>query len=836
MKATEKSNRFYGSRNSPLHQQGDIYPQAYRERYHDVEADSLDGYTEDETDLPSDLDSASHDPNPPMPQDIRHTAAQNHGSSSGHTSFGERARARPDLAVNTVTSHSTGPSSNNANVVTAASPSQPQRAESVKERSPLQQLETTLGDLSKEEKRARVERAERIAAQRASQQAEHGAAADEMRGTPIHRKPVPQPDHLPERFETLVRDQDRRERSASQASESTPINGNGNYGTLSSQERYQDDTRQAQQGKPMLGHTPSGRDTYDASRTGPAAAAAIDAIQASRWRSQGSSYQQGHQAAGNHSPAATLDPSRSVNPADVNQRMPSSELPQGVSGHHSQSIAQHPHSHEHHRKPEIASGSQHQGQNSHHQGQLPRETQLKDEGDPSRDPVAPNDVRLKDNAGPTFSIPPQTYLGQQARERVGFGNVDPNQHAADHKQEKKHHHHAHFSDILHINNRAERRYVENLSPEDWRTAKIGRLTATDLDLEGQRGNTARLSRDHHQTHNHQRHGQTGFSPALSLKCGPLLRFTGIQSASEGNSTRRFWRGSAMIVTHDNDSDYRTVPVMRIFKQPAKLLHAHDAVQPAADDESDPLVGNVKLGRKGQQLYVRAVHQLASASDLSRVENDEGLFEHSSYSGRDKEVAGRISSIDGEKLQQYSDIPGHRLFAERGVTFWRFLLEVELTEEQERIAYRINGGPALAFWVPSKHQTMNMMFHSCNGFSHDVDKDAFCGPDPLWRDVLSKHQSKPFHCMVGGGDQLYMDCVMQDTKVFKEWIDLKHAERKHSASFDEEMQNELEQFYLDRYAMWFSTGLFGMATSIIPMVNIWDDHDLIDVSVVCPITV
>ena len=28
-------------------------------------------------------------------------------------------------------------------------------------------------------------------------------------------------------------------------------------------------------------------------------------------------------------------------------------------------------------------------------------------------------------------------------------------------------------------------------------------------------------------------------------------------------------------------------------------------------------------------------------------------------------------------------------------------------------------------------------------------------------------------------------------------------------------------------MWFSQGLFGMANSQIPMVNMWDDHDIID---------
>ena len=57
-------------------------------------------------------------------------------------------------------------------------------------------------------------------------------------------------------------------------------------------------------------------------------------------------------------------------------------------------------------------------------------------------------------------------------------------------------------------------------------------------------------------------------------------------------------------------------------------------------------------------------------------------------------------------------------------------------------------------------------------------------------------------------------------------------QKFRTPFSTELQNELEQFYLDRYSMWFSQGLFGLANSQIPMINIWDDHDIIDVSKLC----
>ena len=31
---------------------------------------------------------------------------------------------------------------------------------------------------------------------------------------------------------------------------------------------------------------------------------------------------------------------------------------------------------------------------------------------------------------------------------------------------------------------------------------------------------------------------------------------------------------------------------------------------------------------------------------------------------------------------------------------------------------------------------------------------------MWRDVLNNHQTRPFHVMVGGGDQIYNDAVMR----------------------------------------------------------------------------
>jgi hypothetical protein len=460
----------------------------------------------------------------------------------------------------------------------------------------------------------------------------------------------------------------------------------------------------------------------------------------------------------------------------------------------------------------------------------------------------------------TYSVPPQTAAGQQARQQVGFDE------AGDDKQHK-------FRDFLHRSHSDKRAYTASSKPlEDWRKGSIGKLTLGDLDLDnippprpkpqpqdGETDATWWEKKDRRASASSTRQGSgqyegpyeeeaQSFRPALFLKCGPLLRYTGLrqESSTTSGKSREMWRGSVMIVTEDAASETPTPPVLRMFAQPMDL---HNPPNPASHqvppEEEDPVAGQVKVSRTGRPLYVRPAADVEPNVDLSREENNYGLFSATrtpllgpqSTSGSEDRPSqnqritfqdkSRIKARDGERLGKYREVKAHRLHGERGVTFWRFNLEIELGPQQTRIAYRINRGPAIGFWVPARGETMNIMFHSCNGFSLAVEPDNFSGPDPLWRDVMNRHQRRPFHVMLGGGDQIYNDAAMRDTELFRDWLQIKNPERKHGTDFSEEMQEELEEFYLNRYAMWFSQGLFGMANSQIPMVNIWDDHDIID---------
>jgi hypothetical protein len=333
---------------------------------------------------------------------------------------------------------------------------------------------------------------------------------------------------------------------------------------------------------------------------------------------------------------------------------------------------------------------------------------------------------------------------------------------------------------------------------------------------------------------------TRFKPPLFLKAGPFLRYCGLRRERKQGRVprdaprpeREVWRGSVMIVTQDSNSSYELAPTLRLFLQPIDLLPPPptEVNGPVAPEYVDPIAGLPKIGRDGRTLYIRPVEHLEEAKDLSKEESDEGLFETNKtpLDGKaDTKPTHQKSHYDGEKAGKYKEIRGFRLHAEYGVTFWKFNIEIELRDQQQRIAYRINRGPATGFWIPAKDQAMNIMFSSCNGFSHGVDPNLFSGPDPMWRDVLNTHQTQPFHVMLGGGDQIYNDSVQHETTLFAKWTEIRDPHYKEHEPFRAELQEELEQFYLNRYAMWFSQGLFGLAVSQIPMVNVFDDHDIID---------
>jgi PhoD related phosphatase len=106
-----------------------------------------------------------------------------------------------------------------------------------------------------------------------------------------------------------------------------------------------------------------------------------------------------------------------------------------------------------------------------------------------------------------------------------------------------------------------------------------------------------------------------------------------------------------------------------------------------------------------------------------------------------------------------------------------------------------------------------------------------------------------HVMLGGGDQLYCDGLAKSSKLFRAWLRISNLHHKFSTPYTEELKNEVEEFYLEQYCTVYNfvpTALTRSgfikdnlamvcrpdaslikANAQIPMVNIYDDHDIID---------
>lgn len=182
------------------------------------------------------------------------------------------------------------------------------------------------------------------------------------------------------------------------------------------------------------------------------------------------------------------------------------------------------------------------------------------------------------------------------------------------------------------------------------------------------------------------------------------------------------------------------------------------------------------------------------------------------------------------------ITGEKLYEDTKSGFWRFMIEIPFQARESTWQYTIlnvaDRSPSenkpsrpQTFAIPAKTQSMRIMFHSCNGFSVGTDTEAWNGC-ALWNDVLRCHAEKPFHVMIGGGDQIYNDGVRVDGPL-KPWTDIGNPHKRREFPFNEDLRAQCDQYYFDNYIRWYGTEPFSTANGQIPQLNIWDDHDIID---------
>ncbi|KAI1788498.1 hypothetical protein LXA43DRAFT_894527 [Ganoderma leucocontextum] len=282
------------------------------------------------------------------------------------------------------------------------------------------------------------------------------------------------------------------------------------------------------------------------------------------------------------------------------------------------------------------------------------------------------------------------------------------------------------------------------------------------------------------------------TPYLQFMVGPLLRYDTVDEAG-------VWRGAAMIVTADAGSVYEPHPCLTYNWDP----------------NYTPSGVNIKRqvsSRLHSQSFDLAPHP-ADPMSISAHTSPE-LENGAAHNGFRANIEQR--QVDGQELYVYYGHGGT-------FTFWRFMIEIPLTDHEMKINYTINNGIELNFHVPGRNQNMRWAAYSCNGFSAGVNPDDFRGPgfksgyDPVWMDLLAHHAEEPFHALIGGGDQLYCDSIIREPEM-QDWVNQSKPENKKNYQLTEEMALAIDRFFFNHYCQSFRSGAFARANSTIPMLN------------------
>lgn len=203
--------------------------------------------------------------------------------------------------------------------------------------------------------------------------------------------------------------------------------------------------------------------------------------------------------------------------------------------------------------------------------------------------------------------------------------------------------------------------------------------------------------------------------------------------------------------------------------------------------------------------------------------------------------GQCSSAAEVVSVEEAQITPELIHEQDQLCFWRYKLNFNLADYEQKCKYYLDyyHSPEFFFYLPALSQSMNIMFYSCNGFLIGTDAKDYRGL--LWHDVLRTHLggTSPYHVMVGGGDQIYCDVIKTNLAFFKQWLQETSSKKRQELAERAGHKEQFEQFYLEHYLGWYGRGFvdgtkqpvfvkhFPKALATIPLVNVFDDHDLID---------
>lgn len=161
----------------------------------------------------------------------------------------------------------------------------------------------------------------------------------------------------------------------------------------------------------------------------------------------------------------------------------------------------------------------------------------------------------------------------------------------------------------------------------------------------------------------------------------------------------------------------------------------------------------------------------------------------------------------------------------GLTFYSGDLDALLGPEPRDMSYQV-GERSFTCRIPADRGPLRLAYASCNGAEdEDFSAASASGRNAMWERLLRRHDEAPFHLLAMGGDQVYADGVWAVPSLAR-WKTMSRPERLE-APFTDEMQAQAESFYRDLYATVWNQPPVARAFAGIPVLMMWDDHDIVD---------
>ncbi len=197
----------------------------------------------------------------------------------------------------------------------------------------------------------------------------------------------------------------------------------------------------------------------------------------------------------------------------------------------------------------------------------------------------------------------------------------------------------------------------------------------------------------------------------------------------------------------------------------------------------------------------------------------------------RDVAGAAPQL------QYGDSGGNRvvdgalIFATGEDEVWAYEMPLTRESEDQKRAYNLAGQAVNFLTVPAQGNTPHSAYASCCGFDDWRNKRKLDhnkrDPWGRWVDLKTVHDGNPFHLLLLGGDQVYVDSIW-DKGSLKEWRDkLRVYQGRHNWDAGGAYDRQARAAFMEIYKSNWGRQPVASVLASIPTIMMWDDHDICD---------